>query len=297
MTKQKRQKQDKDSKLFIKIKYKKLSINTFIQKMTPSPFLTIYQKYWKKSGWFGNYATWDAAEKDCDGYDSTAITGRVVHATRQVRDGKAAFERDSVLFFEEELDEDLLAILKDVKGKLDEKTPLVILDFGGALGSTYWQHRRIFKDWHLKWIVVEQAHFVELGQSEFSNAQLSFAFSIEEACAVSTPQLVLFNSVLQYLPQPSIFLEAVEKQGIESIFIGRTPTYLGNTDRIMQQIVPPKIYKASYPSWVFSLDSFKKQLLNTGRYTIKKEVNIPYSYHQVDGQQLLLTDLLLTKLN
>jgi putative methyltransferase (TIGR04325 family) len=263
--------------------------------MTPSVFLTVYQKYWKKSGWFGNYATWDAAEKDCDGYDSAAITARVVDATRQVRDGKAAFERDSVLFFEEEFDNDLLAILSGIKDKLDEKTPLVILDFGGALGSTYWQHRRIFKEWDLKWIVVEQAHFVELGQSEFSNTQLSFAFSIEEACAVSKPQLVLFNSVLQYLSQPSIFLEVVENQGIESIFIGRTPTYSGNTDRIMQQIVPPKIYKASYPSWVFSLDSFKKQLLKNGRYTIKKEVNTPYGYHHIDGQQLFLTDLFLTK--
>jgi putative methyltransferase (TIGR04325 family) len=266
-----------------------------IQKMTPSVFLTIYQKYWKKSGWFGNYPTWEAAQKDCDGYDSIAITAQVVHATRQVRDGKAAFERDSVLFFEEELDEDLLMILTNIKEKLAYKTPLVVLDFGGALGSTYWQHRRIFKDWNLKWIVVEQQHFVEIGQAEFSNAQLSFAFSIEDACAESTPQLVLFNSVLQYLTRPYDFFEIAEKQGIESVFIGRTPTYAGNTDLIMQQIVPPKIYKASYPSWVFSLDSFKKQLLKNGRYTIQNEVSMPYGYHQVGGQQLFLTDLLLVK--
>jgi putative methyltransferase (TIGR04325 family) len=270
-------------------------INNLIQKMTPSVFLAFYQKYWKKSGWFGNYANWEAAEKDCDGYDSTAITARVVEATRQVRDGKAAFERDSVLFFEEELDDDLLTILTDIKDKLGEKTPLVALDFGGALGSTYWQHRRIFKDWNLKWIVVEQQHFVELGQTEFSNAQLSFAFSIKEACADSTPQLVLFNSVLQYLTHPYGFFEAVENQGIESVFIGRTPTYSGEDNRIMQQIVPPKIYKASYPSWVFSRNSFKKQLLNSGRYTIEKEVNTPYGYHLIDGLQLSLTDLLLSK--
>jgi putative methyltransferase (TIGR04325 family) len=271
-------------------------MKNLIQKMTPSVFLTIYQKYWKKSGWFGNYATWEAAEKDCDGYDSTAITARVVEATRQVRDGKAAFERDSVLFFEEELDDDLLTILRNIKDKLADKTPLVVLDFGGALGSTYWQHRRIFKEWHLKWIVVEQQHFVEIGQAEFSNAQLSFAFEIGEACVESMPQIVLFNSVLQYLTHSYNFFELVENQGIESVFIGRTPTYTGENDRIMQQIVPPKIYKASYPSWVFSRDSFKNKLLNTGRYTIQKEVNMPYGYHQVDGQQLFLTDLLLTKI-
>ncbi|MDZ7879982.1 MAG: methyltransferase, TIGR04325 family [Saprospiraceae bacterium] len=270
-------------------------MNNLIQKMTPSLFWTIYQKYWKKSGWFGNYTHWEAVERDCDGYDSQAITARVVAATQQVRDGKAAFERDSVLFFEQELDEDLLAILSNIKNNLEAHTPLVVLDFGGALGSTYWQHRSIFKDWNLKWIVVEQTHFVEIGQTQFSDTQLSFAFSIEEACTVSKPQLVLFNSVLQYLTRPYGFFEIAESQGIESIFIGRTPTYVGAKDRIMQQIVPPKIYKASYPSWVFSLDYLKKQLLKNGRYAIKKEVNAPYGYHQVAGKQLFLTDLLLEK--
>ncbi len=68
--------------------------------LIPSSLLVLYQKHWKKSGWFGDYPSWEAAEKDCDGYDSAAITARVVTATRQVRDGKAALERDSVLFFD-----------------------------------------------------------------------------------------------------------------------------------------------------------------------------------------------------
>jgi putative methyltransferase (TIGR04325 family) len=272
-----------------------LKINYLIQKMTPSVFLTFYQKYWKKSGWFGNYATWQAAEKDCDGYDSAAITARVIDATRQVREGKAAFERDSVLFFEEELDAQLLDILTSIKDSLADKTPLVVLDFGGALGSTYWQHRRIFEDWSLKWVVVEQPHFVEIGQAEFENDQLKFAFSIEDACAGDKPHIVLFNSVLQYLETPYAFLESVENQDISAVFIGRTPCFEGEDDRIMQQIVPPKIYKASYPSWVFSLNSLKSKLLKSKTYKIKKEFKNAYGYHQTVGKQLFLTDILLTK--
>ena len=202
----------------------------------PSSLLVLYQKYWKKSGWFGHYASWQAAQKDCDGYDSTAITARVVEATRQVRDGKAAFERDSVLFFEEELDIPLLTILAQIREKPSKK-PLVVLDFGGALGSTYWQYRRIFQDWNLKWMVVEQNHFVEIGKKEFENEQLKFAFSIEEVCEKETPDIVLFNSVLQYLETPYAFFEAVERQNIPSVFIGRTPTFEGKNDRIMQQIL------------------------------------------------------------
>ena len=258
----------------------------------PSPLLVLYQKYWKKSGWFGDYPSWQAAEKDCDGYDSVAITARVVEATRQVRDGKAAFERDSVLFFEEEFDTSLLNILSKIRADLGEK-PLIALDFGGALGSTYWQHRRVFEAWNIRWIVVEQTHFVEIGQAEFENPQLKFAFSIEAACETETPHIVLFNSVLQYLETPYAFFEAVEKQNIPSVFIGRTPTFDGGKDRITRQIVPTKIYKASYPSWVFSLDSFKNKLLKNDKYRIDWDLNVPYNIHQINGEQLFLTDFLL----
>jgi putative methyltransferase (TIGR04325 family) len=268
-----------------------LIINNLLQKWVPSVFLTAYQKYWKKSGWFGNYPSWAAAEKDCDGYDDAAILARVVEATRQVRDGKAAFERDSVLFFDEELDEQLLTILTRIKDNLAENTPLIVLDFGGSLGSTYWQNRRILGDWNLKWIVVEQKHFVEIGQTEMENKQLKFAFSIEDVCKTETPNIVLFNSVLQYLETPYAFIEAVENQQISHVFIGRTYSFEGAEDRIMQQIVPPKIYKASYPSWVFSVDVLKNKL--NKKYTIHSELNTPYGYHQIDGKQLFSTDLFL----
>jgi putative methyltransferase (TIGR04325 family) len=270
-------------------------INNLIQKWVPSVFLTIYQKYWKKSGWFGNYATWEAAEKDCDGYDSAAILARVVEATRQVRDGKAAFERDSVLFYEHELDEQLLIMLTQIKDNLNDIEPLIVLDFGGALGSTYWQHKRILSGWNLKWIVVEQKHFVEIGQKEFENNQLKFAFTIEEVCKIEKPTIVLFNSVLQYLEKPFTFIETVENQGINNVFIGRTPSFDGEKDRIMQQIVPPKIYKASYPSWVFSISALKNKLIKNTEYTIHSELNAPYGQHQIDGKQLYLTDLFFVK--
>jgi putative methyltransferase (TIGR04325 family) len=258
----------------------------------PSALLVFYRKYWKKSGWFGDYTFWQAAEKDCDGYNSAAISARVVEATRQVRDGKAAFERDSVLFFEEELDKSLLNILGKIRAKPSEN-PLIVLDFGGALGSTYWQHRRVFEAWNLKWIVVEQAHFVEIGQKEFENDQLKFAFSIEDACEKETPYIVLFNSVLHYLETPYAFFEAVERHSIPSVFIGKTPTFEGKKDQITRQIVPKKIYEASYPSWVFSIDTLTNQLIKNKKYTIHWTLNEPYGIHRIQGKQLFFTDIYL----
>jgi len=90
----------------------------------------------------GNYATWAEAKAASGGYDDPAILDRVRNATRAVRDGRAAWERDGTLFEKPWAHEPLLNALRHIAaaegGKLD------IVDFGGALGSTWWQHRAWF---------------------------------------------------------------------------------------------------------------------------------------------------------
>ena len=46
----------------------------------------------------GDYDSWDAAARASTGYDAREILSRTVAAARKVRDGVAAFERDSVTF-------------------------------------------------------------------------------------------------------------------------------------------------------------------------------------------------------
>lgn len=89
--------------------------------------------------WVGDYPDWESAEQAAGGYDDRAIFEKTRDAARAVRDGKALWERDSVLFREEEWNWPLLASLLGVAAR--DGGRLHVLDFGGAFGSTCMQHR------------------------------------------------------------------------------------------------------------------------------------------------------------
>ena len=52
----------------------------------------------KKSGWQGDYASWEDAEQLSKGYDAVEIAEKVLASTLKVKNGEAVFERDSVIF-------------------------------------------------------------------------------------------------------------------------------------------------------------------------------------------------------
>jgi putative methyltransferase (TIGR04325 family) len=252
-------------------------------------FFDFYFKYWKKYGWFGDYKTWEAAQTDCEGYNTEGILQKVVDAARQVKEGKAAYERDSVLFFEKEENKFIVQALKKTA---NTEGVVRVLDFGGSLGSTYFQNRSFIPQLE-KWCVVEQEHFVALGKKEFEDSILSFELNIETAYQKNNPQIVLLNSVLQYLEKPYEILENIEKLPIDYLLIERTPVADLPKDRITKQVVPNYIYKASYPSWIFSDKILENTLLRN--WAIIENHNIPYGLHHAGGKQLFLKDLFLKR--
>lgn len=193
----------------------------------------------------GNYPDWLSAQAASVGYDSDAIFCRVLEAARKVKDGDALWERDSVLFYHEEYNTPLLSALMSVaawnKGKLR------VLDFGGAFGSTYWQHRRLLQKLEaLSWNVVEQSQIVACGQKEFQTDELQFWPDMQSCAAVGPVDIVLFSSVLQYVENPYELLEQAIELSPKAIILDRTP-FAENGERITVQHVPPTIYPASYP--------------------------------------------------
>src|SRR5262249_48765933 len=128
-------------------------------------------------GWFGDYATWQQALAHAQGYDSESILNKVKAAAIAVKRGEAVFERDSVLFREEDYNWPLCAILL----RIADGNRLALVDFGGALGSSYFQNRHFLSDrLTISWNIVEQHHFVECGIKELQSDQLHFYHSIEE---------------------------------------------------------------------------------------------------------------------
>ena len=258
----------------------------------------LYFRYWKRWGWFGDYPNWQAAQAACIGYDSNEIIEKVRASALKVKKGEAAFERDSVLFFEEENDENLLKCLEKADNSL-KKTKntegvLRVIDFGGSLGSTYFQHQKVLKKYpNLIWCVVEQSHFVEIGKREFETERLFFEYTLQAAFERFKPNIFLLNSVLQYIEKPYDLIKEVESLGIPYILIQRTPMIDEAQDRITQQIAHPSVYKASYPSWVFGEQYFKSKLVNS--WTIEWEQREKYGHHHVAGKSLFLKDLFLSK--
>lgn len=207
----------------------------------------------------GNYPTWEAAAAQCTGYDAAPILAKVLDATLKVKRGEAAYERDSVLFNEIDYTWPVTAALMWASaqsgGRLD------VLDYGGALGSSYFQNRALLADLpQVRWSVVEQAHYVEAGREHIQDDKLKFYFSIESCLAKNEPNVVFLSSVLQYLPEVLKIIESINDSGASILIIDRTPFNKGATDRICVQKVPDSIYRASYPMKIFSEKKFLNSL-------------------------------------
>lgn len=221
----------------------------------PPVVLEVYRSLWGRFGFFGDYADWKDAKDASTGYDSDLILDKVRDSMLKVKSGEPLYERDSVLFDKVQYSWPLLAGLLWIATQKDNRLDLV--DFGGSLGSTYFQNRKFLA--HLKelrWSIVEQKKFVECGKHDFENEHLKFYEDLDDCFREQRPDAILFSSVLQYLENPYAILDKVLKLGFEFILIDRTPLIESGDDRITVQKVPPSIYDASYPAWFFNRDKF-----------------------------------------
>lgn len=219
------------------------------------PFIYDAFKSSSKYGWFGNYSSWDEAKKNCSGYDSELILDKVKKAVLSVHNDEACFERDGILFYEEEYNWQLLSFLMLVAAQNDGR--IHITDFGGSLGSSYYQHKKILSFLkELKWGIIEQSKFIEFGQKELQSNSLMFYKSIPDCLQDQLPQLLVFSSVLQYLEKPFELIDTILHFEYQYIFIDRTAFVRDVNHLITIQKVHPEIYNASYPAWFFNEDAF-----------------------------------------
>ncbi|CAN4273384.1 Putative methyltransferase, LIC12133 family [Methylophilaceae bacterium] len=204
----------------------------------------------------GTYPNWQAAEKEAIGYDADEILQKVIEKTRLVVSGEVAYERDGIAFDEPVYCYPLIALLLRVTTENNNK--LTVLDFGGSLGSTYYQCRSFLQGVSvLKWGVVEQSHFVEAGKMHFANEILSFHNSFDDFSAKFQPNVVILSGVLQCLSEPFVVLEKAIIGEADYIVIDRTP-FIDEGDTVLTlQKVPKHIVDSSYPVWLFNEVEFK----------------------------------------
>src|SRR6266487_218457 len=208
-------------------------------------------RHWGGLRFEGDFVTWEDAKAASTGYADASILAKVTEATLKVRRGEATYERDSVLFDQIQYSWPLLAALMWAAAR--SRSRLTVLDFGGALGGGYHQNRRFLDGLgEVRWGVVEQPHYAATGRALFENEQLRFFDTIDECDAKLRPNVIVLGSVLQYLPDPDLVLQALERTSANVMIVDRTPFASIEQDRISVQRVPTSIYEASYPCRILS---------------------------------------------
>jgi putative methyltransferase (TIGR04325 family) len=226
----------------------------FLKEVLP-PAVIKRLKISSKHGWFGNYTSWNIAKDKCVGYDSKIILEKVKEATLKVKEGKAVYERDSVIFNSIEYSWPLLSSLMWVSALNGGR--LSVLDFGGSLGSSYFQNLTYLKTLEtVNWNIVEQEAFVRCGRDHIQDEHLQFFYTIDEMIKTNgKPDVLVMSCVLPYLEKPYEVLETLMNYRIPYLIIDNTYFNFESLDRICVQKVPPVIYEASYPCWFLNYDN------------------------------------------
>lgn len=241
-----------------------MRLKSVIKFITPPAFVRLVNYFYnskeKEFLWLsGDYQSWNEAVAASTGYDSEIILEKTRSALLKVKNGEAVYERDSVLFDEIQYTWPVLSGLMWVAACNEGN--LNVLDFGGSIGSTYFQNRYFLSSLkRVRWNIIEQPSQVKVGKENFEDDSLRFYESISDCLADTEPNVVLLSGVLQYLEDPYMILDQALKLSCKHIIIDRTPFWAGPEDRLCVQTVPPSIYPASYPSWIFSMRKFEDSL-------------------------------------
>ena len=267
-----------------------MSIKDFIRNIFPPILLQLLLSMRNnKMTYHEGFNSWKDAEQNATGYANKEILDKVDVATSQVVKGIAAFERDGVSFKNSELPYHFLFPL--LSSAVKSGGLLTVLDYGGSLGSTYRLCRPLLSQMcHVNWIIIEQEGYVSLGKKKYENEELKFYKTINDIPDFIQPNILLFSSVLQFLPEPFSILRKINNfSKITDVLIDRTPFCDSESNKILIQRVPASIYRASYPINVLSykliVDHFKEdwdlideRLSPEGIIKLNKNTSFEYKY-------------------
>jgi putative methyltransferase (TIGR04325 family) len=229
-------------------------MNAWLKQFIP-PILIRVIKYKLNEGWHGNFESWNDAKKRTTGYEASTIIDRVRVAALKAKNREVAYEQSARTYDKPSVNLPILAALLYVA--MQHNNQLVVLDYGGSLGSLYYQLKPYLKGLSsIKWCIVEQPIFVEVGQKEFADDELHFFYSVQECLEIYEPQLCIFASSLQYLEKPYEVMENFFQYDIPNIILDRIAFIDEKKDRLTIQKVPPAYYEASYPCWFLSKSKF-----------------------------------------
>lgn len=222
----------------------------------------------------GNFKTWEEAADRPGGYDQASILRRVMLAAKAVADGDAVAERDGFLL--PWVCPSFPLIASALSLALSNRGRVRILDFGGGLGSTYYQCREFLAPvTGLNWQIVEQPAFAACGRAEFANDVLQFYDDIDHALSSGEPDIAMVSGVLQCIPNPQLVLDRLISALPQYLLIDRTPFLNTHRHVLTIQSVPRRLGGERYPAWLFC----QEQLLAA----VHRKYELLHSFEALDG--------------
>jgi putative methyltransferase (TIGR04325 family) len=218
--------------------------------------------------WFeGPIPSWAEAIMRSDGWDAAVITSKTLESALQVRDGLAEFERDGVV---QRTIVYSNAILTGIIFALSSGSKhLRVIDFGGGLGTGYFQNRKILQ--HLpsvsiSWHVVERPDLATLGSQHFERPDLHFSpcLDVINANLEAAPDLFIFSGSFQFIVEPLTLLDQLINIEPRVLVFDRLLVAQSGKHAIFIQHPPATHYPATYPTWCFAKDLFIEQVIERG---------------------------------
>lgn len=219
----------------------------------PNSVKSIRRRYFCKYGFKGRFNSWEEAKSASTGYAKTNILEKVKFTTALLKNGQIPEERDGVVLSSKTEWPPLEIILN----AFNRKKTFIAVDYGGALGTLYFKYKNNFVcSQSLKWIVVEQENFVDVGKQEFADSKLSF-ITEKNLTKILKPDLLILSGVIQYLEKPYEKTEnLINLLRPAMVVVDRTPFSRVKKEILTVQRVDPKIYDASYPAWLLDINKF-----------------------------------------
>lgn len=260
-----------------------------VKQFIPPIFKTL-RWYSFKDGWKGDYRSFSEAQQKATGYDAQPILEKIISTTKKVRDKEIAYERDGIEYDTVKMNFNLLNSLLLVASRNNGN--LNVLDFGGSLGTTYFQNLPFLDGLNsLTWNIVEQPNYVVAGKEHFETDQLRFYENIASCMKEQKPNIIIFCGVLQYIDDTYELLHTVKESGIPYLLLDFVGYSGRDTDRITVQHVPPVFYgvDASYACRFFAKEKINRWLAQY--YSMQYEfISEPDTYYielapfQYEGQ-------------
>lgn len=207
---------------------------------------------------FGNYKSWDDAIESAKrikpdvGYSSDIVFESAKKEYERLRNRNSS---QKVVNEDSEFFECISAILY-VLQYLDK---INLLDFGGALGKSYYKYKFMLDHKRINWNIVEQKEYVKYGNQNISG--IVFWDDINKCLANEPINCVLLSNSLQYIDSPYNMLNEICKCEAEYIIIDKIPLLMKKPSTIVNQNIPSKYYSAIYPVWLLNADEFVNNLV------------------------------------